>query len=513
MLEQQPVRIVGAAGSGKTLLMMLLAISRLRLAENNKIDRRILYVVHNSAMQNTVWNRFVDLGAERFLEGNKQRLEVQTLFEYSRNTLGIEDTPVLYPDAYESNIFQQQLVQTALRMVLTDLKEDPESLIPPLFEQALKNESVFGILSYLISDEIAVAIKGHGLVTDANRYIESERRLSRFHGSLSHDERSLVYRVFQFYYKVIFEEMEVFDSDDLALSLLARLRSPLWEMRRRKLGFDHVFVDETQLFNENERKLFPLLTKGNLKHIPIVLALDEAQQTRATTSAGFGLLGLDALIDENLTVVHRSIASILALAFFVIQRTTDLFGADFPDFTNHTTSVIPDSHRLAGPPSLVTVSEDSNSIGRAVVKQINVLRKQNFRQIGVICHAERHWKQLLDTFRELGRPVFILTQRGQRIDNQHPVIVLARPDSVGGQEFEAVISVGLEQGVVPAKVDGNEALSAVLEQQSLREMYVCFTRARYRLIVLNAARSVPTDVLRIALESNLLTRGGMAASR
>jgi len=41
-----------------------------------------------------------------------------------------------------------------------------------------------------------------------------------------------------------------------------------------------------------------------------------------------------------------------------------------------------------------------------------------------------------------------------------------------------VLSVGLEQGVVPPRVLNNESLSASLEQQALREIYLAFSRAR-----------------------------------
>ena len=77
--------------------------------------------------------------------------------------------------------------------------------------------------------------------------------------------------------------------------------------------------------------------------------------------------------------------------------------------------------------------------------------------------------------------------------------MLGRPDTIGGQEFDAVLAIGLEQGVVPPRVV-NQALAVALEQQALREMYVSFTRARYRLIVINSHRSAPTSILADAVK-------------
>src|SRR5260370_2347946 len=144
-------------------------------------------------------------------------------------------------------------------------------------------------------------------------------------------ERRIAFETFKEYTRVVFDQYQVLDADDIALSLLGRLRTPIWELKRRSLGFDYVFVDETQLFNENERRLFTLLTKGDTAHVPIVLSLDEAQEIYGQSTAGLGVLGIKAISNENLPSNYRSTRSIVALAFFVIQRTTDLFGPDFPD--------------------------------------------------------------------------------------------------------------------------------------------------------------------------------------
>ena len=95
-------------------------------------------------------------------------------------------------------------------------------------------------------------------------------------------------------------------------------------------------------------------------------------------------------------------------------------------------------------------------------------------------------------------------KRGERVDTQAPIIVISRPEAIGGQEFDAVIAVGLEKGVVPPIVNHHIGLQTALEQQSLREMYLSFTRARYVLIILNSNGSQPTTVLKAAISSGLL---------
>ena len=499
--DRQPLRIAGAAGSGKTLLMMLLAIRMLRRAQEAQLPLRVLYVVHNAAMQAKVWLRFITLGAAPFLEeGASHVLEVRTLFEYSRVVLEVGETAVFDRDAQESKAFQTHIVSECLRQVLS--QHSAAVTNSNLLSEVAKNEELFPVFVGLICDEIGLAIKGHDLVNDRKTYVGSERRLSRLHGILDRDERNIVFEVFEAYRRQTFETFEMFDTDDLAVSLLARLSTPLWAMQRRKLGYDYVFVDETQLFNENERRLFPLLIRGNTNHVPVVLALDEAQQTRGAASAGLGLLGFDQLSDEALETVHRSTQSILRLAFFVIQRTTDLFGPDFPDFTGTTQPVVPDSHRLAQKPRLVRAGQEG--VGTESVRQIHALRRDNLRQIGIVCHAERYWQEISSALSRAGVAFIHLNQRGERLDTTSPLVAVARPETVGGQEFDAVLAIGLEQGVVPPRVSSNQALSIALEQQALREMYVSFTRARYRLVLVNSHRSAPTAIIAEAAKAGLI---------
>jgi superfamily I DNA/RNA helicase len=508
--DRQPLRIAGAAGSGKTLLMMLLAIRMLRRAQKAAQPLRVLYVVHNAAMEAKVWTRFIELGAADFLEaGATQVLEVRTLFEYSRNVMEVGEGAVFDPDAQQSKEFQVHLVSQCLRKVLKQQSAIVAS--SSLLSEVLRNEELFPVFVSLTSDEIGLAIKGHDLGSDRKTYVGSERRLSRLHGILNHDERNVLFDVFEAYRSEVFESYEMFDTDDLAVSLTARLTTPLWTMQRRKLGYDYVFVDEMQLFNENERRIFPLLTRGTTSHVPVVLALDEAQQTRGVASAGLGLLGFDQLSDEALQSVHRSTHSILRLAFFVIQRTTDLFGSDFPDFTGTTQPVIPDSHRLALMPRLVRAGNDG--VGAETVRQIRLLRKDNLRQIGIVCHAERYWEEISNSLAKAELTYIRLNQRGERIDTTSPLVALARPETVGGQEFDAVLAVGLEQGVVPPRVSSNQALSIALEQQALREIYVSFTRARYRLIVVNSHRSAPTAIIADAVRARFIEKWGDSGRR
>lgn len=503
-IDQHPIRIVGPGGSGKTLLMQLLAVRRSRAAEERGEPLKIAYIVHNQAMERSVRQRFEVLMQDRVLSvSSAVAIEVKTLSQIARELLELEDTHVINTDAQEAKAFQYEQVRSALRSCL-DGKRD-EISTSQLFSSGISNDQVLNVLAILIMSDISIAIKGQGLSKDRRKYVQSSRHLSRFHGALTERERNFVFDVFEKYHREVFENLEVLDSDDLAISLLGRIRTPIWELRRRQLGYDYIFVDETQLFNENERRILPFLSNGTRKHIPVVLALDEAQSIYGLNSAGFAALGIEGLTSESLASIHRSTKSIVELAFFVIQRSTDLFGADFPDFTNIADKVEPDNHPLARRPEFERSADASQEFGKFVLKRVRQLRKSNVRQIAVVVHSDQYWDMVLKELKKVDLPLHVMLTRGENLHATQPIVVVTKPAFVGGQEFDAVVLVGLEQGVVPPKMDGGEALSSTVEQQSLREIYLSVTRARYRVVVALSYGSSPSPILEDAYRHGLIS--------
>lgn len=504
-LRRHPVRVIGPAGSGKTLVMQLAAMKYLRHARDANEPLKVLYVVHNAAMQQTVYDRLVALGAEEFLTSPTQSLSVSTLSEYGRRQLGIDESTVIDKDAQKTKLFQLEQIREALSEALSN---NPQIVAKSdLLRQLQEDEDLFGVFAVLVMAEISIAIKGRGLVDDPQRYIGSEVPFSRFHRILKTPERRLVYDCFQRYHKVVFEQFEMLDSDDLALSLAGRLRTPVWQLRRKAEGFDFIFVDEAQLFNENERRVFPYLAKGQTAHVPIALALDEAQEPFGFSSAGLATLGISDVESESLPSNHRSTREIVELAFHVIQRTTDLFNSDFPEFAVDPNGMVASDHPLAAPPVMLRCNEDSPSYGRFLVRLVQRLRSKNIRQIAVICHAESYWDELCEKFSESQLPLHLITQRGEKISPDQPLVVLSRPSHVGGQEFDAVVLVGVEHGLVPPKVVDNPTLSMALEQQALREAYLAISRARYRVVIALNVEAQPSAIMLESLERGLVLEG------
>lgn len=507
VLHGHPVRIIGPAGSGKTLLMQLLAIRYLRDAERAGRPIKAAYIVHNAAMAQMVTDRFKTLGGEEYLTGAEQQLVVTTLAEYGRKRIEIDDRMVIDRDAQKTKSFQFEQIKNALKEVLD---EQPQLFSSgTLLRQVWEEEELFNAFAVLTMSEISSVIKGRGLTDEKERYVGAEVPFSRFHRLLTPTERGVVFDCFRAYHRVVFEQFGMLDSDDIALSLAGRLRTPVWELKRRSEGFDLLLVDEAQLFNENERRIFPLLPTGVTRHVPIALALDEAQEPFGLSAAGLASLGIADIENEKLPSNHRSTKEIISLAFFIIQKTTDLFGTEFPDFTANPRATVESSHPLASPPILIARNPEQKSLGRFLVKAVQKLRSRNVRQIAVICHSEGYWTDLVSSFQDSQLPLHVITQRGEKISPDQPLVVLSRPAFIGGQEFDAVVLVGLEQGVMPPRVIDNPPLAAALEQQVLRETYLSISRARFRVIIALNETSSPNAIVAAAQSAGLILAGAI----
>lgn len=504
-IDAHPLRILGPGGSGKTLLMQLLAIGKIRRAEGSGKGVRVLYVAHSKAMEGKARERFSTLLGESLRPDGKlgaSQLTVTTLADHSRDQLGVSLQSVINGDADAAKQFQLQQTYDAL---LESQASNPSRVASSrLLSQVFAEPRLLQLFAHLVLVEISVAIKGHGLEADKKRYVESEKSLSLLHGNLKREEREFIFDAFLAYHRVVFEQFSVLDPDDIAISLAGRLRTPVWQLRRQVEGFDYVFVDEAQLFNENERRVFPLLSKSDVPHVPIALALDHAQATYGQTSAGLSTIGIKGIANETLSAVHRSTEAIVKLAFFVIQKSTELFGPDFPDFTQASEMMVTDDHPLAAPPAIEYQSQDSPDIGRFVLKRIRELRKANTRQIAVICYSEVYWASLAATLSTADLPFQVITERGAKFPPNQPLVSLVKPSLVGGQEFDAVILVGLESGLVPPTISDNLALANAVEQQVIRDMYLGITRARYRVMVVVAKGNLPNKLMQQAREAGLI---------
>lgn len=192
------------------------------------------------------------------------------------------------------------------------------------------------------------------------------------------------------------------------------------------------------------------------------------------------------------------------MAFFVIQRSTNLFSSDFPDFTSIESFSSLHKGRSVGKPTIEKEAQDSPTFGKFILRRVRELRADNIRQIAIICHVESHWSSIEHELSRADLPFQVLRERGEKIKSDQPAVILCRPAQVGGQEFDAVIIVGLERGALTVKE--NPALESAIEQQMIRETYLSITRARYKVIFALSKLAAENELISDAVSAGLVVK-------
>lgn len=368
----------------------------------------------------------------------------------------------------------------------------------------------------MIQHEISVVIKGR-----SKENLEIYRKVPRIAAGLplmNETDKGFVWRVYELYRKQLVLGGQ-FDTDDVALTALSQLSTPIWRRRRSSDGFDAVFVDETHLFNMNELSVFHHLTKSD-STFPIAFAVDRSQ---AIGDRGWkDDIDIAALIPEvgkaaenrtNLNAIFRSSPEIVNLAFTITSAGANLFtNFDDPMLLAHSNMTY-EEEKKAKTPFYIDFPSDADLIGAAFNIADNMKNEISTSRgdIALIAMTDSLFRDLLAFAEKEGKPVEVLKRRGDTDlaarAKSTGRFVLSMPDYVGGLEFDGVVLMGVDEGRVPPASDSNRDESkAYMNFAAHNKLYVAVSRARYQVAILGTKDRGPSPVLRAAFESKALAR-------
>ncbi|MEM7244635.1 MAG: 3'-5' exonuclease [Acidobacteriota bacterium] len=500
-----PVRVHGPAGCGKSLLMQLLAVdAALQSSEDDgKKYRSVLYLAHNLSARDNVTARLERLaGNDETFELVDSIVTVATINDLAEQFQSIDTKNLLDRDNETSKAYQFELVKELLRKEVQDLHDKPEIeglAAHPLIRSALESETVLDALSAAVVHDIGYVIKAQLRGQEDDAYVLAERPYSRLHGALNETERELIMRVYHAYDHQVLHLDGLLDNDDVALTLLDILGTRAWRLARKERGHDLLLIDEAQLYSTTEKLLFQYLCRDPAPPHPMVLAFDNAQELAGANEQALGLLGVGATNNVEVHEMHRCSPAITRVAVDIVLQTTDVFDDDFRPFLKDLEAAAqPDSSD--GHPTLQRAVE--GRVGKGALRAARALRQKNHRRVGIIALTTDMFEQVKEA--SSGTNVIVLEDRSANLP-KHPHVVLGSPASVGGLEFDGVVIVGCEEGLFPASVSGSSQFQAILDQQSLRELYVSVTRAKETLTFLLTASGKPSRLLSQSLKAGRIS--------
>jgi hypothetical protein len=516
-----PHRIEGPAGTGKTLSLVLKCISQIRKGRERAREHRAIFVAHSSATRRSVDRMFDPETSIERSSGNAlfalQSLKVTTLHELCGELLryDLSDSDLLDRDAFESKQSQFLYLLEALQEVKSgDLKSHRPHMSLQFVEFVEHTDE--WLIAELVQHEIAVMIKGR-----AGEDLEKYRRLPRLSYGLpvvNTGDKAFAFLIFKAYQRRL-QASGQFDTDDVVLSALKQLDTPIWRRRREKEGYDAIYVDETHLFNINELSVFHRLTRTP-DTFPIAYSADVTQSLgdRAWADVGFS----EALLPDASTQtdkagqtifssIFRCSPDIVNLAFSVTSAGATLF-TNFHDPLAAASSAFTEAEERKSrfPRYLLLPGDDAMLKESFSVAEQSAGEMDSSRgDVAIVVFGTELFANAEKYARDANKPVEVLKHRGDmevvKRARSSGRFVLTTPDYVGGLEFDAVILVGVDKGRVPPKFSHSSADSDnFVSYATHQRLYVAITRARFRVTVLGVKARGVSDVLASAVHHQLI---------
>lgn len=509
-------RLEGAAGTGKTLTMILRYINTLKLKDKQNEEFHIAFITHTISTKEQILNIFKAncSDIDKYLDKDYSNisLSIITLQEWCIQYLGgsLSSNEYLDRDAMESKELQLLYIEQAYSHAISTDFKSYKSICSDKFISFIEKTSINNLFE-MLQHEIAVTIKGR-----ANENLDCYKQLPRLQYSIpcsKEGDLAFLFLIFQYYQKSL-QETGQFDSDDIILTALGQLNTPIWRRRRNKEGYNALFIDETHMFNLNELSIFHFLNKENCKQ-NIIFAIDKSQALgdRGLNDTALSIafeLDADSIKDSHkLNTVFRSSPDIVNLAFNILSSGATLFTTFDNPLIDAKFNFTEQEEKKCIAPHYILKENDSEMISYAFYKAESIHQKHNIQRskILLIASNEHLLTSIQRSANESNKPIEILKSRGDtsivKQATRNGRFVLSLIDFVGGLEFDAVIIIGVDKGRVPAS---SESIDSFLFSNYTwhNKMYVAITRGKYIVYILGDKSRGESDILENAIQNGLL---------
>ncbi|HLO96039.1 MAG TPA: UvrD-helicase domain-containing protein [Burkholderiaceae bacterium] len=486
----QPIRLRGAAGTGKTQSMAVKCLKELYNDRSRPLS--IAFITHSSALaQTVVRGMFHALDpSERWAQikdpNGSPRLWLGTIYELAQERLSYQKKGLipLSIDGIDGKIYQSmyiaEAVQEALtdpRVALGDLKDCPDLIARMQVadeNSALVSELMNEFACVLDLDNIS---KG---TADADRYVRSARESWQM--ELPTEAHRRVVLEIHSYYRAKLKAGKVLSMDQMIADFSRYLGTHEWDQLRERDGFDLIFVDEYHYFNRAEAMTLHSLFRPDAQHDgkwPLIMAYDLKQSSNESSfSSGierFRNPGVGASVPLDLKTIYRSTPEITALL-----RDLD---ASFPamDLEGEFATYSGASGRSAGAtPVMVKYGSETEMVDAAFEAASRLVRnlEDGGSQVAILCLNSERFEKTRNAGRVAGKFVAI-TNREDLKDLRYArhKFVFSMPEYVAGLQFDTVFLIHAD------KCDYDDGMSNGSRRRYISMVYLGASRAANRVYV------------------------------
>lgn len=502
-----PMRIEGAAGTGKTASMVLRAYRLLCKHKKIKNEFKVVFICHSESTKTNCQNMFECYPeSDIFLSGSEQQsIEFTTLLNFCLNAASIPLNEVVENNAEDAKDYQLMMIDDVVRKASDSgtVRTYRSLLSDELRDLFDEDKTPRPVLIKMLQHEFAVQIKGRtSLLPD--EYFE----LASITNGLpcrNKNDKELIFRLFTEYQNQLKQEGS-YDIDDVTMEALSRLNAPVWRRKRAAEGYDYILVDEMHLFNINEQSIFHYLSRSYQKtDIPICFALDYSQAIgdRGNLQLDYVEKAFGGTTEtQQLKTVFRNSPQISELCAAIAASGTLMFQNNFqnPYEEIQSSFTAAEEHRCVIPQLIMYKNDETmlSSLNAHLDEMMKGLQCKK-HEIAIISFDPRYTKaSWADEFSKAsGKKIQLLDRCGMI---QKEAFVLASPYDVNGLEFAGVILLAVDDGRVPQTAGVTDVSKHYLMYSAHNLLYLTASRAKYRLLILGSKINGISPCLSYAIE-------------
>lgn len=510
--HDRPVRLRGAAGTGKTQSMVVKCLRDLYADADG--DKTFAFLTHSSALAHTVVRGMLHSldPTERWTSlktpSGQPKLWIGTIYELAQEKLGYEKKGLkpLSLDGRDGREYQRILIEQAIDKVLKDPR-----IVLDLFpkcrrlEARLQNRADDSSLIDELMNEFGCVLDLESIKKDtheANRYARGSREPWQMILPNEADRR-VVLEIHDIY-RALLRAEKMLGMDQMVADFNRYLGTHEWGALRERDGFDLVFVDEYHYFTRAEAMLLHNLFKTRAQiggRWPLLMAYDIKQGTNDVAISGgmdkFRNPGVGESVLTELKQVYRSTPQIT-------EFLRDLDAA-FPamDLEGEYATYAAESQQEPGEIPTLTIYESDIQLIDRVFEQASQLAREidgGGSQVAVLCLNEA----LFDKIRSAGRVrdnfVPIVTRDDfKELRYAKRKCVFSMPEFVAGLQFHTVILIHADS----ADYDEDHGLGT--RRRYVSRVYLGASRAaRSILLASSKERGGPCQILTAPLVNQTL---------
>jgi len=519
-----PVRLRGAAGTGKTLSMVIKMLRDRARDDSQKKLSKYAFITHSQASVDMV-NAIIESLAPEYLINSTEKhskIECRTLYDLSHQFLRF-DLGSFIPlslDGIEGKILQRELIDSIIKEMYNSMMFSTrfarDKISPDLFdkwEACIKGDNsqiVDEIMNEFASVLDAESVRAGNEKGEA--YAKGTYQRASWLLPLPNEiDRRFMLEIHQQYRNEL-KSMRTLSVDQMIGDFNAYLDSNRWDNIRSQDGYDAIFVDELHLFTAMERQLLHKLIstsfgeKDCTKRPPIFMAYDLKQSHNDAFTSRDGSKQIfstsSKLQKSDLVLLDKVFRYTPEISNFLTDIDSSFPAIDIPGEWD---AYAGNAQLQSGDKPTYIEFTSNRELLSYVMKSAKEIAKEmpgGGRRVAVLCTSSTQFAEHIKIANERYQGQFFsITDREPSSELRHAGkrFIFSMPEYVAGLQFDTVFLINADSAEAP--VDSGIGQ----RRRFISNVYLGSSRAEKKLQILSVHdRGGLSDIFNLAKKSGSL---------